>query len=134
MHVNVEPAFLIPLPALCISLHSHLWIDIHLYLQSGCSLPQVIGGIDDFASAVRMVIQDTRFDSDLVVSVFETNIRVLGGLLGGHFAAVALKAQGHRQLSWYNDQLLTMAVEVGNRLLPAFNTTTGLPFPKVSLW
>ncbi len=94
---------------------------------------QVIGSIDEFSSAVRKVITNIRFDSDLVVSVFETNIRVLGGLLGGHFAAIALKEKGYSQLDWYNGGLLRMAHEVGNRLLPAFNTTTGLPYPKVSV-
>ena len=53
------------------------------------------------------------------------------GLLGAHFAAVALRDKGHHQLAWYTDQLLEKAEEVGQRLLPAFNTTTGLPYPKV---
>lgn len=93
----------------------------------------VLGAIDEFESAVRQVIRDITFDSDLVVSVFETNIRVVGGLLGGHFAAMALKEQGYEQLSWYDGELLRMAEEVGTRLLPAFNTTTGLPYPKINL-
>ena len=42
------------------------------------SCGQVIGAVDDFNTAVRAVIRDVTFDSDLVVSVFETNIRVLG--------------------------------------------------------
>ena len=33
---------------------------------------------------------------------------------------------------WYHDELLTMAKEVGDRLLPAFNTTTGIPYARVS--
>ncbi len=94
----------------------------------------MIGSIDEFSSAVRKVLTDISFDSDLVVSVFETNIRVVGGLLGGHFAAVALKEKGHSQLDWYDGGLLRMALEVGNRLLPAFNTTTGLPYPKVGCY
>ena len=55
----------------------------------------------------------------------------LSGLLGAHFAAVALKEKGHRQLDWYDGELLTMSEELGRRLLPAFNTSTGLPYPKV---
>ena len=97
-----------------------------------CLSPQVIGSVDEFSSAVQKVMTDISFDSDLVVSVFETNIRVLGGLLGGHFAALALKEKVYHQLAWYDGGLLRMAVEVGNRLLPAFNTTTGLPYPKVT--
>ena len=36
----------------------------------------------------QKVIEEVRFDSDFVVSVFETNIRILGGLLSGlcHFS------------------------------------------------
>ena len=32
----------------------------------------------EFEKAVRLVIKDVKFDTDVVVSVFETNIRVLG--------------------------------------------------------
>jgi len=37
---------------------------------------------------------------------------------------------GHK-LDWYNGQLLTLAKDLGERLLPAFNTPTGLPFARV---
>ena len=53
------------------------------------------------------------------------------GLLGGHFAALVLKNTG-KGMSWYNNELLAMAEEIGYRLLPAFNTTTGIPYPRVS--
>lgn len=77
------------------------------------------------------------FDNDVVVSVFETNIRVVGGLLGGHLMAKALQAAQPDRMPWYTDQLLAMAADIGKRLLPAFNTTTGMPHPRVptpSLW
>ncbi|XP_067662725.1 ER degradation-enhancing alpha-mannosidase-like protein 3 isoform X1 [Haliotis asinina] len=92
----------------------------------------VLGKIEEFEQAVRLVIQDSRFDADVVVSVFETNIRVLGGLLGGHVVASYLMKKG-KALLWYNSELLEMAKEVGDRLLPAFNTTTGIPYPRVNL-
>jgi len=41
-------------------------------------LCQVLGDVADFEKAVRLVIEDVIFDTDVVVSVFETNIRVLG--------------------------------------------------------
>ena len=53
------------------------------------------------------------------------------GLLGGHFASVALKNAGKGML-WYNNELVSMAKEIGYRLLPAFNTSTGIPYPRVS--
>lgn len=43
-----------------------------------------------------------------------------------------LRQRGER-MQWYRDELLHMAKELGHRLLPAFNTTSGLPYPKVSL-
>ena len=39
---------------------------------------QVLGELDEFERAVRLVLKDVRLDADLVVSVFETNIRMLG--------------------------------------------------------
>uniref|UniRef100_A0A4W5Q4J6 alpha-1,2-Mannosidase n=1 Tax=Hucho hucho TaxID=62062 RepID=A0A4W5Q4J6_9TELE len=86
----------------------------------------------EFEAAVRRVLKDVRLDNDVVVSVFETNIRVLGGLLGGHSMAVMLKDAGH-YMQWYQDELLHMAKDLGLRLLPAFNTSSGLPYPRVNL-
>ncbi|XP_029541960.1 ER degradation-enhancing alpha-mannosidase-like protein 3 isoform X2 [Oncorhynchus nerka] len=86
----------------------------------------------EFEEAVRRVLRDVRLDNDIVVSVFETNIRVLGGLLGGHSMAVMLKDTGYH-MQWYQDELLHMAKDVGLRLLPAFNTSSGLPYPRVNL-
>ena len=45
--------------------------------------------------------------------------------------AIMLKKRGERML-WYQDELLHMAKELGHRLLPAFNTSSGLPYPRVS--
>uniref|UniRef100_A0A4W3HZW5 alpha-1,2-Mannosidase n=1 Tax=Callorhinchus milii TaxID=7868 RepID=A0A4W3HZW5_CALMI len=92
----------------------------------------VLNKLDEFDAAVRKVILNVRLDNDIVVSVFETNIRVLGGLLGGHVMATMLKSHGKR-MAWYKNELLYMAREVGYRLLPAFNTTSGLPYPRVNL-
>lgn len=37
------------------------------------------------------------------------------------------------RLEWYSDELLRMATELADRLLPAFNTTSGLPHSRVLL-
>lgn len=92
----------------------------------------ILGDIPEFELAVRNVIRDTKFDADVVVSVFETNIRVLGGLLGSHVIATYLKRK-KLAMEWYADELLNMAKDIGTRLLPAFNTTTGIPYPRVNL-
>ena len=36
-------------------------------------------------------------------------------------------------MKWYQGELLDMALDVGYRLLPAFNSSTGLPHPRVNL-
>ena len=55
---------------------------------------------------------------------------IFRGLLGGHVAAKDLQSQGKCCL-WYNNELLDKALELGERLLPAFNTSSGIPYPKV---
>lgn len=38
----------------------------------------MLNKLDEFEDAVRKAVSDVRLDNDVVVSVFETNIRVLG--------------------------------------------------------
>ncbi|XP_061119128.1 ER degradation-enhancing alpha-mannosidase-like protein 3 isoform X2 [Conger conger] len=92
----------------------------------------VLNKLEEFEEAVRKTVSEVRLDNDVVVSVFETNIRVLGGLLGAHVMADLLRGRGER-MQWYQDELLHMAKDLGHRLLPAFNTTSGLPYPRVNL-
>ncbi|XP_041986540.1 ER degradation-enhancing alpha-mannosidase-like protein 3 [Aricia agestis] len=92
----------------------------------------VMGDFAEFSKAIKLVIKDVSFDHDIVVSVFETNIRMLGGLLSAHILATALKNDVN-SLSWYNGELLVMAEDLGKRLLPAFNTSTGIPHGRVNL-
>lgn len=43
-----------------------------------CVCSQVLNKLDEFEEGVRKTLKDVRLDNDVVVSVFETNIRVLG--------------------------------------------------------
>lgn len=52
------------------------------------------------------------------------------GLLSSHILAEYLQ-QRDGVLTWYRGELLHMAKDVGYRLLPAFNTTTGIPHARV---
>jgi mannosidase alpha-like ER degradation enhancer 3 len=38
----------------------------------------ILGDLEEFEHAVKLVIKDVKFDSDIIVSVFETNIRMIG--------------------------------------------------------
>ncbi|XP_062509503.1 ER degradation-enhancing alpha-mannosidase-like protein 3 [Corticium candelabrum] len=93
----------------------------------------VMGEMEKFAAAINHVVEDVTVNNDIVVSVFETNIRVLGGLLSAHVLASLFRDMGNVYLLSYNNELLSLAEDVGNRLLPAFNTTTGLPYPRIPL-
>jgi ER degradation enhancer, mannosidase alpha-like 2 len=75
---------------------------------------------DETARARELIVKDLSFDQDAYVKNFEITIRLLGGLLSGY------------QLT--NDKrLLQLAEDLGNRLLPAFNSPTGLPYVYVNL-
>ncbi|XP_067622052.1 ER degradation-enhancing alpha-mannosidase-like protein 3 isoform X2 [Eurosta solidaginis] len=92
----------------------------------------LLGDLDEFEKAVKLIIQDVQFDSDIIVSVFETNIRMIGGLLSAHILTEHIRKNNGVML-WYNGEMLEMARDLGYRLLPAFNTSTGLPHAKVNL-
>ncbi|KAF8450427.1 glycoside hydrolase family 47 protein [Boletus edulis BED1] len=84
-----------------------------------------------FQDAVKNVIDWVSFDVNTKPQVFETTIRVLGGLLSGHIFA---NDPGQPFfLPWYRGQLLNMAYDLGKRLLPAFATPTGLPYARINL-
>ncbi|KAK9500973.1 hypothetical protein O3M35_002118 [Rhynocoris fuscipes] len=92
----------------------------------------ILGDLAEFEHAVKLVSRDVTFDNDINVSVFETNIRVLGGLLSAHILAEYVQ-QTAGVMKWYSGELLLMAKDLGYRLLPAFNTTTGIPHARVNL-
>ncbi|KAI8626735.1 glycoside hydrolase family 47 protein [Xylariaceae sp. FL1651] len=90
------------------------------------------------------------FDVDSKVQVFETVIRGVGGLLSAHLFAVGeLPIAGYnpkkagidieqQPIAWpngfrYDGQLLRLALDLAQRLLPAFYTQTGMPYPRVNL-
>jgi len=53
----------------------------------------VLGEYDEFEHAVHLVVENVRFDADLTVSVFETNIRMVGGLISGEVGPRVLESE-----------------------------------------
>ncbi len=90
----------------------------------------VLNDPSGFQSAVRNVIDHVSFDVDTKPQVFETTIRVLGGLLSGHIFANRTGQPFH--IPWYQGELLEMAQDLRQRLLPAFSTPTGIPLARVT--
>uniref|UniRef100_A0A915L8Q5 alpha-1,2-Mannosidase n=1 Tax=Romanomermis culicivorax TaxID=13658 RepID=A0A915L8Q5_ROMCU len=89
----------------------------------------------EFIRAIENVMEFVSFDRDNTVQVFEATIRVLGALLSAHLIITdPNQLLGNFEVPNYDNQLLTMAHDLANRLLPAFeNTKTGLPYPRVNL-
>uniref|UniRef100_A0A0D9V6C2 alpha-1,2-Mannosidase n=1 Tax=Leersia perrieri TaxID=77586 RepID=A0A0D9V6C2_9ORYZ len=82
----------------------------------------LLGDKEKFDAAVEWVGKNVRFDINKTVSVFETNIRILGGLLSAHL--IASDYATGMKIQSYGDQLLHLAVDLAQRLLPAFDTPT----------
>ncbi|TDH68517.1 hypothetical protein CCR75_000475 [Bremia lactucae] len=86
----------------------------------------------EFRRAVKIVVDTLDFDLDTEVSVFETTIRVLGGLLSAHLFAMNTDLKLFPDGD-YDGALLLLATDLGNRLMPAFDTVTGIPYGTVNL-
>ncbi|KAJ7447600.1 glycoside hydrolase family 47 protein [Mycena galericulata] len=84
----------------------------------------LMGLHDEYARARAWVRTSLRFDRDgrnRCFNTFETTIRVLGGLLSAY------------HLSGSDPLYLRHAVDLADRLLPAFDTPSGLPYSSVDL-
>jgi mannosidase alpha-like ER degradation enhancer 2 len=86
----------------------------------------VTNSLEIFQKLVPLAAR-VNFDIDVNVSVFETSIRIIGGLLSSHIQATA----NLRTEDYPNDTLLHKAIEVADKLLVAFDTPTGLPYGTV---
>lgn len=92
----------------------------------------VLGNQSEFQHVVNILSERQNFDSDINVSVFETNIRVVGGLISAHL--LSHKAGIDLEPGWpCNGPLLRLAEDAAQRLLPAFNSSTGMPYGTVNL-
>ncbi|CAI5723412.1 unnamed protein product [Peronospora destructor] len=103
-----------------------------LTLVDSLDMLAVLGDRDEFARAVKLISSNVTFDRDVTVSVFESTIRVIGGLVSAHMLA-SPDYFGMMDEDEYHDELLGLAADLGRRLLPAFNTQTGMPVHRVNL-
>jgi mannosidase alpha-like ER degradation enhancer 2 len=101
---------------------SHDWYGQSLLMTPVDALDTLIlMKLDAEAAKTRaLIVSDLSFDRDIYVKNFEITIRLLGGLLSGY------------QLTG-DKRLLELAEDLGTRLLPAFNSPTGLPYVFVNL-
>ena len=80
----------------------------------------VAGAKNEAEEAKKLIVETLSFDKDITVKNFEITIRILGGLLS------AYELTG-------DERLLRLADDLGTRLLPVFDSPTGLPYMYVNL-
>lgn len=80
----------------------------------------IMGLTDEAARTREEIARHLSFDHDIEVKNFEITIRLLGGLLS------AYQLSGDRRL-------LNLADDLGRRLLPAFESPTGMPYMYINL-
>jgi len=98
------------------------WYGVSLYMTPLDSLDtMILMGLREEAESTReYIVKNLSFDHDIFVKNFEITIRMLGGLLSNY------------QLTG-DKRLLALAEDLGNRLLPSFNSKTGMPYVFVNL-
>src|SRR2546425_4859021 len=100
----------------------HDWYDEPLLMTPVDALDTMIlmGFKDEAKNTREYIVKHLSFDKDIYVQNFEVTIRLLGGLVSSY------------QLTG-DKRLLRLAENLGNRLLPVFDSPTGLPYRYVNL-
>ncbi|KAM3854168.1 mannosyl-oligosaccharide 1,2-alpha-mannosidase IA [Vipera latastei] len=75
---------------------------------------------EEFKEAKEWVEKNLNFNVNAEISVFEVNIRFVGGLLSAYYLSG-------------EEIFRRKAVELGEKLLPAFNTPTGIPWALLNI-
>ncbi|XP_054980079.1 endoplasmic reticulum mannosyl-oligosaccharide 1,2-alpha-mannosidase isoform X2 [Sorex araneus] len=96
------------------------WFGLGLTLIDALDTMWILGLSKEFAEARSWVSRELRFDKDVDVNLFESTIRILGGLLSAYHLS--------------GDPLfLQKAEDLGDRLMPAFKTPSSIPYSDVNL-
>ena len=105
-----------------VSLKAHDWYPEPLYMTAVDALDSLIllGFEDEARRTQAYLVENLSFDKDISVQQFEITIRILGGLLSAH------QMTGDKKL-------LVLAEDLGRRLLPCFDSPTGMPYRYVNL-
>lgn len=98
------------------------WYALPLYMTPVDSLDtMIIMGLQDEAESTReFIAKHLTFNCDISVKNFEITIRMLGGLLSSYLLSG-------------DKRLLQLSEDLGSRLLPVFNSPTGMPYVYVNL-
>lgn len=108
------------------------WGSFSLTLIDALDTLAVMGNYTEFRRVAEIISGRANFEANINVSVFETNIRVVGGLLSAHL--LSRRAGVKLEPGWpCNGPLLRLAEDMAKRLIAAFDTPTGMPYGTVNL-
>ncbi|KAM7539562.1 hypothetical protein Aperf_G00000020648 [Anoplocephala perfoliata] len=108
------------------------WGSFSLTLIDSLDTLVVLGNYSEFRKGVKLVLENIDTNINVNVSVFETNIRIVGGLLSAHL--LAKRAGMVVEPGWpCHGKLLDLAERFANKLLNAFGTPTGMPYGTINL-
>ncbi|KFB52616.1 AGAP003884-PB-like protein [Anopheles sinensis] len=96
------------------------WFGLGLTLIDSLDTLYIMDLQDEFDEARAWVDKYLKFDVNREVNLFEITIRVVGGLLSAYHLS------GDRMF-------LDKAIDLGNRLLPSFDSPSGIPFSDVNI-
>ncbi|XP_068167597.1 mannosidase, alpha, class 1B, member 1b [Antennarius striatus] len=96
------------------------WFSLGLTLIDSLDTMWIMGLKEEFEEAKAWVASELTFNKNVDVNLFESTIRILGGLLSTYHLT--------------GDQLfLDKATDIGTRLMPAFNTPSKIPYSDVNI-
>ncbi|KAK7131361.1 hypothetical protein R3I94_016485 [Phoxinus phoxinus] len=96
------------------------WFGLGLTLIDALDTMWILGLKDEFAEARKWVETELSFSKNVDVNLFESTIRILGGLLSTYHLS--------------GDTLfLEKAKDIGSRLMPAFKTPSKIPYSDVNI-
>uniref|UniRef100_H3BCL8 alpha-1,2-Mannosidase n=1 Tax=Latimeria chalumnae TaxID=7897 RepID=H3BCL8_LATCH len=96
------------------------WFGLGLTLLDALDTLWILGLTEEFEEAKKWVVNELSFDKNVDVNLFESTIRIVGGLLSTYHLT--------------GDSIfLEKAKDLGNRLMPAFSTPSRVPYSDVNI-
>lgn len=96
------------------------WFGLGLTLIDALDTMWILGLKEEFEEARKWVKEELTFDKNVDVNLFESTIRILGGLLSTYHLTG-------------DEMFLDKAKDIGSRLMPAFKTPSKIPFSDVNI-
>lgn len=96
------------------------WFGLGLTIIDSLDTLYIANMEDEYEEAKAWIESSLKLDVNRDVNLFETSIRVLGGLLSMYHLAG-------------DEVYLAKAVELGNRLMPCFDSPSSIPYSDVNL-